>query len=58
MKRTTVSLAGDVLSRVETERDRLAALSSLEPSLSEVAIALIKDGLQYRETRAKKGAKS
>lgn len=55
MKRTTVSLAGDVLARTEAERNRLAAQTKLTPSLSEVALSLIRESLDARDAaRAKK----
>jgi hypothetical protein len=57
-KRTTVSLAGDVLGRVERERLRLEVATKLEPSLSEVAISLVKEALDARDAARKKGAKS
>lgn len=59
LKRTTVSLAGEVLARTEAERDRLAAASKLPVSLSAVVASLVKEALDARDAaRAKKGAKS
>lgn len=57
-ERSNVSLAGDLLSRTKAERDRLAASSKVDLSLSSVALSLIREALDARDARAKKGAKS
>lgn len=59
LKRTTISLAGEVLARTEAERDRLAASSKLEVSLSETVALLVREALDARDAaRSKKWAKS
>jgi hypothetical protein len=57
-RRTTVSLGGDLLERVEAEKKRMGVASKARLSFGLVAKSLIEEALDARDAARKKGAKS